>query len=65
MYGVLTSEMLVIDFETVPNMNAFEIEIYLYVVTLFRNKRFMLNLMPQRNTSKSAIFLEYYKIVAL
>ena len=27
MYGVLTSEMLVIDFETLPNMNAFEIEI--------------------------------------
>ena len=30
MYGVLTSEMLVIDFETVPNINAFEIEIYTF-----------------------------------
>ena len=31
MYGVLTSEMLVIDFETLPNMNAFEIEIGIFM----------------------------------
>ena len=28
-------------------------------MSLFKNKRFMLNLMPQRNASKFAIFLEY------
>ena len=30
-----------------------------YIGTLFRNKRFMLNEIDLRNTSKFAIFLEY------
>ena len=33
--------------------------LFLKIITLFRNKRFILNLIPQWNTSKFAIFYEY------
>ena len=32
---------------------------FFYMMSLFINKRFILNLMPQQNTSKFAIFYEY------
>ena len=39
------------------NLHLFIIRQYILSVTLFRNKRFVLNLMLQRNASKFAIFL--------
>ena len=62
MYGVLTSEMLVIDFETLPNMNAFEIEIGIFMCTCSSNIQLKLSSSSSKGIISTMAKVEsYYK----